>query len=90
MITSQDKKELRRASETLKPQFFIGKNGITPEFIQELKIYFEKYELAKIKSHAATNSDSLTQQAQELAMRINAQIVTKKGFVFTLYKERED
>lgn len=90
MITSQDKKELRRASETLKPQFFIGKNGITPQFIQELKTYFEKYELAKIKSHTATNSDSLTKQAEELAIRINAQIVTKKGFVFTLYKEKED
>lgn len=90
MITSQDKKELRRVSETLKPQFFIGKAGITPQFIQELKIYFEKYELAKIKSHSATNTNSLKLQAEELAQRIDAQIITMKGFVFTLYKERED
>lgn len=90
MISSQDKKELKKVSETLKPQFFIGKAGITPEFIQELKTYFEKYELAKIKSHSAANTESLTLQAEELAQRINAQIITKKGFVFTLYKEREE
>ncbi|MFP4402369.1 MAG: YhbY family RNA-binding protein [Candidatus Nanoarchaeia archaeon] len=90
MIDSHDLKELKKASEILKPQFFIGKNGITSQFIQELKTYFEKYELVKIKSHTATNSDSLTLQAQEIANRLNCQIITKKGFVFTLYKEREE
>lgn len=90
MVDSYDIKELKQMSETLKPQFFIGKNGITPEFLQEIKTYLQKYELVKVKSHSATNSNSLALQAQEIASRINCSIITKKGFVFTLYKKREE
>ena len=81
--------ELKKITATLKPQFFIGKNGITQKFITQIKEYLHKYELVKIKSHTALNSDELLTQIQELEQRLNIKSLDKKGFTFCLYKKKE-
>ena len=81
--------ELKKVSAQLKPQFFIGKNGITQEFITEIKNYLQKYELVKIKSHTATNSQDLKTQMEELEQRLNAEGFDVKGYTFCLHKEND-
>lgn len=83
-------KELKKISATLKPQFFIGKNGISQEFIRQLKDYLNKFGIVKVKSHTAVNSDGLKTQKEELEQRLNAQGFDIKGHTFCLYKEIEE
>lgn len=82
-----DTKALKKITAQLKPQFFIGKAGITTEFITQIKEYLLKYELVKIKSHTAVNADDLKTQIEELNQRLNTQSLDIKGFTFCLYSK---
>ena len=83
-------KELRKTSGKLKPRFFIGKNGISQEFITQIKDYLSKFSIVKIKSHTAVNSQDLKTQKEELEQRLNAKGFDVKGHTFCLFKEIED
>lgn len=80
-------KELKKISGQLKPQFFIGKNGITNEVITTIKDYLNKYGIVKIKSHTAVNNDELKTQIEEITQRVNCKSFDVKGYTFTLYLE---
>lgn len=82
-------KELKKISATLKPQFFIGKNGISQEFINQVKDYLQKYEVVKIKSHTAVNSQDLKTQMQEIEQRLNVHGFDVKGHTFCLYSDND-
>ena len=82
-----NKSELKKITNQLKPQFFIGKSGITQEFITTIKDYLDKHHIVKIKSNTATNSGELKTQIEELKQRLNCTSLDIKGFTFCLFKD---
>lgn len=85
-----EKKEAKKLCSDLKPQFNLGKAGITPTFIKTIHEYLEAHEIVKIKALIATNKDSLSYYADEIAKDVNAEVLQKIGFTFTLYRQKDD
>lgn len=79
--------ELKKKTNQIKPEFHIGKSGITKEFVTTVKLYLEKYHIVKIKSNTATSKSELKQQIEELEQRIDAQSLDIKGYTFCLFKD---
>ena len=85
-----DIKEAKAMCSDLKPQFNLGKAGITSTFIKTINEYLEAHEIVKIKALIATDKDSLSYFAQQVAEDTHAQILQKKGFTFILYRKKDD
>jgi RNA-binding protein len=48
-LTSQQKQELKKQAQRLKPMIQIGKNGVTPQQIEQIKTALQNHQLIKIK-----------------------------------------
>lgn len=77
---------LKRMANELKPQFNLGKNGITKTFIETVDKYLKAHEIVKIKSTVAESKDALKYYAEEVAKETNSEIVEIKGYTFVLYR----
>lgn len=69
----------------------LGKNGITSEFLRELKTRLEKYGVVKIrvlKSFRKTFTDNISAVAGILAEKTNSLVYEIRGFTITLIKEK--
>lgn len=85
-----NKKEAKKMCPDLKPQFNLGKAGITSTFIETVHKYLEAHELVKIKALIAADKDSLTYYAQSIAQDTHSEILEKKGFTFVLFRQKDD
>ena len=74
---------------TEKPSIIIGKNGVTPELIEEIKKQLNKSKEIKIKSlRSAREKSDRKKIAQEVAQKVKADLKEVRGFTFTLSKKR--
>lgn len=80
-------KEVKRVANELKPQFNIGKSGLTETFIETVEKYLDAHQIVKIKALNAVDKTQVSDMAQELAKKIDAELIDKKGFTFVLYRE---
>jgi len=80
-------KELKKVSNALKPQFHLGKAGITDTFLKTIDDYLTAHNIVKIKVTIAENKDESDKLADLLAEKVFAQIIEKKGFTFTLHRD---
>lgn len=81
-----DLKELKKVANELKPQFNLGKNGLTDTFIETVDKFLEAHGIVKIKVLAAEDKEGVKVIAEELAEALDADIIDKKGFTFVLYR----
>jgi len=86
-MNSQDKKELKRIANEIKPQFNLGKEGVTKNFITLVDKYLNAHEIVKIKDLSSASRNDTIGKAQNLAKELKAEIIDKKGFTFVLYRE---
>ena len=49
VLTNPEIRKLKSAAQRLKPILKIGKNGVTPQFVQSLEAAFAAHELIKIR-----------------------------------------
>lgn len=82
-----DKKELKRIANELRPEFNIGKNGITQTFVDSIKKYLEAHEIVKIKVSVAEDKNAMLFYSGELAKETDSEVVEIKGRTFVLIKE---
>lgn len=82
-----DKKELKQVINELKPQFNLGKSGMTPTFIDTVDKYIEAHRLVKIKVLAAVDKEEVKYYANELSKETDSEVVEVKGFTFTLLRD---
>ena len=80
-------KELKKISNTLKPMFNLGKEGLTDNFVKTIDEYLEAHNIVKIKVLIAGDKDDVGYFADEIAKETESIIIEKKGFTFTLFKE---
>ena len=80
-----DKYELRSRGRTLSPIMNIGKEGLTPAVVKEIKEQLRKKKLIKIKM-LGTVADTKDKKAiaKELAELTDSVLVDHIGFVYVL------
>lgn len=85
VLTAKDKRALRAAGTYLKPEVWIGKQGISIGIIHSRENSFRTKELVKIKI-----LDNCAQDRREIAeflsLKMKAEIVQILGNVILLYK----
>lgn len=82
-----DKKELSKIANEIKPEFNIGKQGLSESFCESVDKYLEAHLIVKIKATIATNKDELKDLAEKLRLKTDSEITAIKGFTFVLYRE---
>lgn len=86
MLTNAENRRLKAEAQHLEPVVFLGKNGITAEFLQSVDQALANRELIKVRFAAFKD------QRQELAGRIAVQtgccLVTVIGHVAVLYRRK--
>ncbi len=81
-----DEKNLKKVANDLKPQFNLGKNGLTDTFIETIDKFLEAHGIVKIKVLGAEDREGVKVIAEKLAEALTADIIDKKGFTFVLYR----
>ena len=86
-MKKEELKELKKIAATLKPEFNLGKSGITEKFIETVDKYLEAHGIVKIKALIAEDKSSLEYLANEIAKETNSTILDKRGFTFVVYRD---
>ena len=88
MINSRQRAELKGLANSLEPVFQIGKGGVNDAQVNQIDDYLRVHELIKIK--VLDNSLYTSREAaNEIAERINADVVQVIGSKAILYKRNE-
>ena len=88
MLTTREKKLLKKLAHNLRPLIQIGKNGVTPGTISNIDKALKDHELIKIKylEHKAEKK-TLTRQIIE---ETESYLINQIGNTITLYRESPD
>lgn len=78
--------DLQKKAQTLRPIVNIGKSGLTPQVIEEIKKHLKKRKLIKIK-FLKNYRDTQEPELDKLLLQTGAKLIENKGFVVTLYND---
>lgn len=89
MLTGKQRAYLKSMANKMDPLFQIGKNGVTENFVEQLKEALETRELIKIKvlNNSMLEADEVV---KELCQRAEAEFVQSIGNKVVIYKESEE
>lgn len=85
LTTKRILRRLKREFGTEKPTLWIGKNGVTPDLIEEVRRQLESREVVKVRLQRTT-LQSTEEIARDLATETAGEIVDIRGRSFILYK----
>jgi len=87
----QKLKELKAQAQTLEAVVRVGKNGLTPSVIEEIKNHLKRKKVIKIKFlKSLMDAADKNKLFDELLEKTGAKLVHKVGFVATIYKEKNN
>ena len=86
-LTSKEKAALRNVAQRLKPAVFVGKRGITPALLEEMRKALETDELVKVAFKA--DRDAIGPLARQLESDSGAQCVGGVGKRRSFYRQSE-
>ena len=89
MITSKQRSYLRGLGNSLDPIVHIGKEGITPNVLQQIRDILEARELIKVKL-LDTNLLDCKETANQICEKVLAEYVQSIGNKFIIYKESRE
>lgn len=89
MLTGKQRAYLKSMANTIEPLFQVGKNGLSDNFIIQVKEALEARELIKIK---VLNNSLLdpTEVARDLSEKTESEFVQSIGNKFVIYKESQE
>jgi len=91
ILSTKTRKEILSQVMNEKPNLYLGKNGKTIQFINELLRCFENREIVKIKIQKRDrNREAKKQLVNEIAQEVEAELVEIRGRTFILYKPFEE
>lgn len=80
-------KKLKSKARLLEPLVRIGKNGLTDQTVNQVKLMIKKRKLVKVKFlRAFLDTHDRKSAAKELAEKTGAEVIDQVGFVVVLYK----
>lgn len=88
MINSKQRAQLKSIAQNIQPAFQVGKGGVNDAQVAQIDDYLRVHEIVKIKT--LDNSDyNAREAAEEIAQRIDAQVVQVIGSKAVIYKRNE-
>jgi RNA-binding protein len=88
MLTTREKKLLKKLAHNLRPLIQIGKNGVTPGTISNIDKALKDHELIKIK-YLEHKSEKKTLTIQ-IIEETGSDLINQIGNTITLYRESPD
>lgn len=83
-------RKLKAAAHALEPVAWVGKAGITPSVVEEIKKQLKKKSLIKVKLlRSAIGDERKKDFAKRLAEETGSSLVSQVGMVAVLHKEGE-
>lgn len=89
-LSSSQRKYLRSLAHGLKPQVFVGKQGVTDTLIQSVEDSLRAHELIKIKFIDHKEKADKQSISDEIATRTTSHIAGMVGHVLMLYREHSE
>lgn len=89
MITPGMKRRLKREFGPQQPTVWVGKEGASPQVINEINRQLEQKEVVKAKIHQTALIERETKQlAESIAAQTGSTLVDLRGHTLILYKKR--
>ncbi len=90
MITPKMKRRIKRELSAEKPTVWIGKEGATPQIVNEISKQLDKREIVKAKIlRSSLKYEEAKSVASKIAEQTNSSLIEVRGHTFLLYKRRE-
>jgi len=87
-LTSKQRRFLKQLSHHLNPMLQMGKEGASPQFIQQLLEQLERHELIKVR--ILNNCDWSKEAVQTTLTEADITLVQRIGHVLTVYRRSEE
>ncbi len=88
-MDSKQRAKLRAEANSLEAIFQIGKEGVSDNLVNQLSDALDARELIKIRVHLDTAPRSARSIADEIALKLDADVVQVIGGVIVLYRKSE-
>ncbi len=85
-LNSKQRQFLKAQAHSLNPVVLLGSDGLSEAVVKELDSTIEHHELVKIRVNAG---EGRTEQAEEAARAVNAELVQVVGRVAVLFRQRK-
>jgi len=90
MITPRMKRRLKQELSAEKPTVWVGKEGSTPQIINEFSRQLEQHEVVKAKILQTALKDTETKEiAAKIANQTDSTLIEVRGHTFILYRKRK-
>ena len=90
MITPRMKRRIKRELSAEKPTIWVGKEGATPQIVNEISRQLDKKEIVKAKIlKTALKDEEAKTVAGKIAQQTKSSLIEVRGHTFLLYKRRE-
>lgn len=89
MITSKQRRHLKKLVHSMEPTVYIGKGGLTKNTVKEMDNYLKAHELVKVKLQDGCD-DEPKSLANEAAAELGAEFVQAIGRKFSLYRKSDE
>lgn len=88
-MTSKERAALRAKANPLEPIFQIGKDGVSDNLVAQIDDALDARELLKVRVHLETAPENPREFANELAERLEAEIIQVIGGVIVIYRKAD-
>lgn len=90
-ITTRMKRHVRHVLKDENPTIWVGKDGLTPQLVSEIKKQLQKNKMVKIRILPAAMQGENTSEtiATKAAEQTNSALVEVRGHVFILFRKRK-
>ena len=89
-MTSKERAYWRAKANRLEPIIQIGKEGISDNLVAQIDDTLDTRELIKIRVHLETAPQTPREFADELARRLDAEVIQVIGGVIVIYREADE
>ena len=89
VLTAKQRQFLKGLAHPLSPVVRIGKGGMTPSVIAEVRKSLAAHELIKVRIDAE-DPDARREAAEDLAKAVDAELAGRIGKLAILYRARDD
>jgi len=90
MITSKMKRRIKRKLNVERPNVWVGKEGVTPQILDEICRQLEKKKMVKVKMlKTALKDEDAKNVASKIAQQTESTLIDVRGHTFILYKSRK-
>lgn len=89
-MTSKERAAWRAKANSLEPIIQLGKEGISDNLITQIDDTLDARELIKIRVHLETAPEGPKVLAQQLAEKLQAEVIQVIGGIIVLYREADE